>query len=259
MTDSVKDQILGMQPQLLLAVMVFVVVGILVLDIFIPRGIVAGVPYVGVVMACLWLRDKRDVIVFAAITTAFTIIGSFFSSEYLGKVPLEITITNCFLAITAIWVIAALAIQRKRTEEAMRLVNESLEQRIEERTADLIEANALLQQEVLERKRAQAEMQVLARASAVLADTLALEPTLRKVADLVVPSYADWCIIHLADESARWLHPTVVSHQEQARAKEGWGLVQSCPLSINEELGASPDSAYRTISPVPGCRRENLP
>ncbi len=47
--------------------------------------------------------------------------------------------------------------ERKRLEDALRLAHCELEQRVQERTAELMTANALLTKEIAERKRAEAE------------------------------------------------------------------------------------------------------
>ncbi len=49
--------------------------------------------------------------------------------------------------------------ERKRSEEALRKAHDELELRVEERTAELVGANLALQSEIIERKRAEAEIQ----------------------------------------------------------------------------------------------------
>lgn len=57
--------------------------------------------------------------------------------------------------------------ERKQTELALQKANEDLEQRIRERTAELLEVNRQLQQELRERQRAEAEFRVLSEAAPV--------------------------------------------------------------------------------------------
>jgi signal transduction histidine kinase/CheY-like chemotaxis protein len=54
------------------------------------------------------------------------------------------------------------ALQRKQAEQALQCSYDELEQRVAERTADLAEANLSLQQEIAERKRTEAEKEMLA-------------------------------------------------------------------------------------------------
>lgn len=57
--------------------------------------------------------------------------------------------------------------ERKLTELALQKANEDLEQRIRDRTAELLELNRQLQQELRERQRAEAEFRVLSEAAPV--------------------------------------------------------------------------------------------
>ncbi|MDC0720944.1 PAS domain-containing hybrid sensor histidine kinase/response regulator [Nannocystis bainbridge] len=51
--------------------------------------------------------------------------------------------------------------------------------------------------DITERKRAEEAMALLAEAGRVLAESLDGDATLARVVDLVVPSFGDWCVIHL--------------------------------------------------------------
>ncbi len=54
--------------------------------------------------------------------------------------------------------------------------------------------------DVTERQRAVAEQRFLANASAILASSLDITPTLQKVAELGVTALGSWCLIHLLDQ-----------------------------------------------------------
>jgi GAF domain-containing protein len=60
-----------------------------------------------------------------------------------------------------------------------------------------------------------AKLQFLADASAELSNSLDYEVTLRNVADLVVPRWADWCSIALAEDGM--LHTLAVAHVDPAK------------------------------------------
>lgn len=53
------------------------------------------------------------------------------------------------------------AVERKRSEEALRRAHDELEQRVRERTAELSDANALLSEQIVERRHAEEELRRL--------------------------------------------------------------------------------------------------
>jgi PAS domain S-box-containing protein len=63
-----------------------------------------------------------------------------------------------------------------------------------------IEAAVVTYADVTDRIRAQERETFLARASEVLASSLDYEKTVQAVADLAVPTFADWCVVQLASE-----------------------------------------------------------
>jgi PAS domain S-box-containing protein len=65
--------------------------------------------------------------------------------------------------------------ERVRMEEALRRAQTGLEQRVEERTSELVDANARLKEEIAERKRAEAEReQLITELQSALADVKTL-------------------------------------------------------------------------------------
>lgn len=78
--------------------------------------------------------------------------------------------------------------------------------------------------QLLERWQAEAEQELLhqrlaflGEASQILAASLDLDETMRRVARLVVPQLADWCNVHLIDATGT-LQPVVIEHVDPARA-----------------------------------------
>jgi signal transduction histidine kinase len=59
------------------------------------------------------------------------------------------------------------ALERKRVEHALEQARDELEQRVQERTADLIQANAALHAEIAERRRMEAQLRAQERLSAI--------------------------------------------------------------------------------------------
>ena len=87
---------------------------LLVMDLLLPLGVAAGIPYVAVVLLSLWSPNRLLPLFLACLCSGLTILGFFWSPQggELWKV-----LTNRFLALTVIWVTALLLFSWKRTEE----------------------------------------------------------------------------------------------------------------------------------------------
>lgn len=103
--------------------------GIFALDINMPLGVAAAVPYVLVVLASAWSLDRRVIFLVATLCTLLTYVGFELSPEggELWKVA-----ANRSLAMVAVWVTAFLVYQRKGREEALRKLNEDLKGRTQQ-------------------------------------------------------------------------------------------------------------------------------
>ncbi|MCP3873603.1 MAG: hypothetical protein GY699_10675 [Desulfobacteraceae bacterium] len=84
------------------------------IDLFIPLGVAAGVPYISVVLVSLWLPKKKFTIGIAIISSVLTIVGFFYSP--IGGEMWKV-LFNRSLALFAIWTTAVLTLQRKTIEE----------------------------------------------------------------------------------------------------------------------------------------------
>jgi len=84
--------------------------------------------------------------------------------------------------------------ERKKAEEELKKHQDHLEELVKERTAELIQANELLHQEILERKRAETEARATYQNLKMLNDRLQDELTLaRKIQQGLLPlPYPDW-------------------------------------------------------------------
>lgn len=98
-------------------------------DLFIPLGVAAGVPYVAVVLVSLWIPRKTFTIQVAVISSVLTMLGFIFSP--MGGEMWKV-IFNRALALFAIWTTTILTLQRKAIEEerfkAVQEKNEMLEE-----------------------------------------------------------------------------------------------------------------------------------
>ena len=85
----------------------------------------------------------------------------------------------------------------------------------------------------------------LAEASHVLAASLDMEETMGRLASLVIPGLADWCAVHLLDESGD-LVPLAIAHADRAKVAALQIVMEKYPAPEGTGLKA----AARTGTPV---------
>ena len=88
----------------------------------------------------------------------------------------------------------------------------------------------------------QAQLSFLAEASAELASSLDYESTLARVAQLAVPTFADWCAIDLVKDNR--LRRLAVAHVDPAKVEYAHELAQRYPS--DPDSGAGPWQVMRT-------------
>ncbi|MBT4428577.1 MAG: PAS domain-containing protein [Rhodospirillaceae bacterium] len=94
----------------------------LAIDLLIPLGVAAGIPYIAVVLTAWWMADRRAVFILASLSTLFVVIGYFFSQD---ASILWMVLANRAMAIFAIWTTATLLlIAKQSTQEQKNLVRE---------------------------------------------------------------------------------------------------------------------------------------
>ena len=81
-------------------------------------------------------------------------------------------------------------------------------------------------------------LEILAKAGAVLGSSLDYEVTLQHLADLVVPKLADWCAVHIPDETGV-LRSVAVAHSNPEKAQWARALGQRYPVRPDESYGAA--------------------
>jgi len=116
----------------LLIVGLFWATVILGVDLLSPTDVAGGVPYVGLVLLSLWLRQRWYIIVAAIAGTFLTVFGFIMSPASMEN---SVVFANLFIAIFAIWVTSLLCYIYKRDEKIL-----------EVRTNELVEANIQLQE-----------------------------------------------------------------------------------------------------------------
>ncbi len=99
-----------------------------------------------------------------------------------------------------------------------------------------VEATIMIIEDVTERQRAELRSAFLAQASAVLASSLDYEQTLRNVAELAVPSIADWCAVDLLDEDGD-RRTVAVAHVDPARLALAEEIRRYVPERVDPDEG----------------------
>lgn len=82
--------------------------------------------------------------------------------------------------------------------------------------------------DITQRKRTEQDLRFLAQASAELAELVDTEETLRRIAQLAVPHFADWCAVDLLDEQGG-LKRVAVAHTDPAKVALGFALYEHYP------------------------------
>ena len=118
---------------------------IFVVDTQIPLGIADGMLYVVLVLLGLMSRNRSYIIYAAVLGSVLNAAGFMISppgGEW-GKV-----VANRLLAIFTIWMTAILCLIIDRTEKSLRTVNDELEEKIKDRTAEFQDTNRRLNIEI---------------------------------------------------------------------------------------------------------------
>lgn len=118
----------------LLAVGLLLSLIILAIDLLTPLGVAGGVPYVVLVLLCLWAKHSACIYLMAAIGTILTLVGLLLSPE--GGV-FWVVLTNRALAVLAIWGVALLSHKRLAEIDQRQLV-ETKRQSLEIRLGDVL-------------------------------------------------------------------------------------------------------------------------
>lgn len=99
-----------------------------------------------------------------------------------------------------------------------------------------VEATATIIEDITVQKTAELHSRFVAQASAVLASSLSYEETLRNVAWLAVPDFADWCAVELiADDGTR--EQVVAAHRDPERLELAQRLREYDVSELDPEQG----------------------
>ena len=133
------------RPQLLQFFIFGLSVALFGLDLLLPLGVANAVLYAGVVFLAALSPSLRLPVTTAAGCSILTVVGAWLSPS-TPEVPLWMALLNRIISLTAIWTPILFLIQRQRTELLLRNLNESLETRVQSRTAEIAAQEQALRQ-----------------------------------------------------------------------------------------------------------------
>lgn len=146
--------------------------------------------------------------------------------------PVEISLSPVKLAdeggILVFAAIRDITVQ-KRAEREIKALNEDLDKRIAERTAELEHALANEKRALSQASLNQQKLIFLSKVSEILSSSLDYGKTLTDLAKFITPTIADWCIIHEVQDDGR-VKPIIISHMDPQKVKLGFELNEKFPF-----------------------------
>ena len=109
---------------------------VLAVDLQLPLGVAAGVPYIAAVMLGLWLPYRRDVIIIAALSSLATMLGYLYSLD--AGIPWMV-LFNRLLALLAIWACTGAILLQKKSAEQLEAAKKRAESLLEISEAIVVE------------------------------------------------------------------------------------------------------------------------
>jgi len=125
-----------MTPPLLHSLIIGVSLALFGLDLFLPLGVANAALYAGAVFLAALSPSLKAPIATAAGCSILTIVGAWFGPSIPG-VPLWVALSNRTISLVAIWVPILFLVQRRQAEALLHRLNESLETRVQARTAEI--------------------------------------------------------------------------------------------------------------------------
>src|SRR5829696_2079788 len=93
-------------------------------------------------------------------------------------------------------------------------------------------------EDITDRKRSELAQRLLSRTGEVLASSTDYEQTLKEVAGLAVPEFADWCAVSMPDRQGAIRHVAVV-HRDPAKVALARTFAQRWPSHTTDETGSA--------------------
>src|SRR5437667_6967180 len=123
---------------------------IFALDVLLPLGHVVWVLYILSFLLALGLPQRATPFVLAGACTVLMMLGFLYSPS---GIAVKIAVFNRVVGILVLWGAAVLLWQRRQAEVMLQRAHNEMENKVQERTAELTRANAVLKAESEERRR----------------------------------------------------------------------------------------------------------
>ncbi len=117
---------------------------------------------------------------------------------------------------------------QKQAENEIKELNEDLDRRIAERTAELEHALANEKIALSQASLNQQKLIFLSKVSEILSSSLDYNKTLSDLAKFITPTIADWCIIHEVRDDGH-VKPIIISHIDPEKVRFGYELSEKFP------------------------------
>ena len=108
-------------------------------------------------------------------------------------------------------------------------------------------------EDVTEVKRAELAQRLLAEATNVLARSLEYRETLAEVARVAVPDFADWCTVHVPDETGL-IEIVALAHTDPEREASARAIAERYPRRMDDDAGVAPvirDGVSQLVAEIP--------
>jgi signal transduction histidine kinase len=157
--------------QLILLSMICLGVGILSADVFLPLGFVIWILYLMPLLMCVWL-SYRYAPFFTAWVITFCILAGGLISHTVRSDPSDLSYRAIFILMMVIVALLVWEIrtnythlegevnERRAAQKDLEDLTRSLESRVAERTKELSEVNTVLENDIAERKKIEAALEV---------------------------------------------------------------------------------------------------
>ncbi|ALA60287.1 PAS domain-containing sensor histidine kinase [Nitrospira moscoviensis] len=133
-------------------VLIALILGLFVLDLELPLGAAPEFLYAGVVYFSLWSSRRQFPLLVTAGCTGLTLVGFLLSP---AGTAVWIDLANRFFAVVLLWITLELGLARREAHQALRESHAELERRVRQRTSELSHAVDSLQDELLQRTKAE--------------------------------------------------------------------------------------------------------